>query len=99
MLDIVFVAKVFIVSLVILLLMQLRFGSSTLEDRAMAFVHTSSVIRPLREVSDGAGRMGRDGFRKASDQLGRKGNSLFRRVKRAMAEEPGTDDDIDKERD
>ncbi len=49
-----FVLKTFAVTVVILALLQIKIGRSTIEQRSMAWMHQSVAIEVLRSVADGA---------------------------------------------
>lgn len=77
MFHFIFVAKTLAVTLVLVVLLQIRIGETTLEQKAMFFIHDSPIVEPLREVADGSVRAIRNGFRGFLDQLGQKGKSLW----------------------
>jgi len=58
--SIFFFIKTFIITLVVVFLMQIRIGTSTLEEHAMFFIHDSPMVEPLQEVAEGTTALIRD---------------------------------------
>lgn len=49
-----FVVKVFMATVLIVLLMQIRIGRATVEQHSIGWLHTSNAVEALRGVADGA---------------------------------------------
>lgn len=77
MFNLFFMIKTLILTFVILVIMQVRVGEFTLEQRAMFFVHDSPVVEPLREVAEGSTRAVRNWLRGISQQIGKSGKALW----------------------
>jgi hypothetical protein len=60
MTDLKFFAKTFALTVAVVLVMQIQVGNHTLENHAMSWVQSSSVVAPLHSVARGAGKMLKD---------------------------------------
>lgn len=69
MFDLFFFLKTLIMTLVVVLLLQIRVGDYTLEDHAHLFVKTSSLTYPLQVAADGASRAIRDVMKRVHQSL------------------------------
>lgn len=49
-----FVVKIFLATIAIVFLMQVRIGRATVEQHSIAWLHTSTAVEALRGVADGA---------------------------------------------
>jgi hypothetical protein len=61
-----FVIKSAVVTAVLIVLMQVRFGDMTAEEHTIDFVTSSALVAPLEEVAQGAVKAMRDGWNKFS---------------------------------
>ncbi len=52
--DLFFIIRMMVLTVVIVLIMQIKIGPSTLEQHSADWIHNSSVVSSLRLVSDGA---------------------------------------------
>ncbi len=48
-----FVLKIGIIAIVLVMLMQIKIGENTIENHAQAFIKSSFLTEPIREVSEG----------------------------------------------
>ena len=64
--SLIFVVKSFFITLVVLVLLQIKIGDFTLENRINNFVHTSGVIQPAQQIADGLVRFIRNTWRSAT---------------------------------
>jgi hypothetical protein len=71
MLEVTSVVKSFFFALLIVICMQVRIGSSTLETHAQEWIHTSSIALYLQEVADGATLMIHNAGHSVSDFVGK----------------------------
>lgn len=71
MMDLMFFVKSFILTIAIVLLMQIRVGSGTIETHAMNFVQSSMIVSPLNTVAKGAAKLVRDVTQTVSAQVKR----------------------------
>ena len=60
MMDFVFFVKTFILTVAIVLLMQIQVGSNSIENHAMSFVQSSTIVAPLNTVARGGAKIIRD---------------------------------------
>jgi hypothetical protein len=67
--DLFFLVKVTVVTLFVVLLMQVKIGESTLEERSRAWVATSPMVGVLQEVADGAVLLLAEGYQKVSQTM------------------------------
>lgn len=67
-----------IMTLVVIVLLQIKIGEFTLEQRAVDWYRTSNVAAPIQEVAEGGARIVRDAVNKVADSLNFK---LFEQVK------------------
>ena len=63
MFNFLFILKTFLFSLALLLVLQIKMGNDTLEEKAMYYLQDSAVVYPLRDVAEGAVRVAGDGYR------------------------------------
>ena len=70
--DLFFVLKMTIMTFIIVIIMQVKFGAST-----MNWVRTSNVVAPLHEVAQGAMVFLRQGFRQLTGSVSSKAGSLL----------------------
>lgn len=75
--ELFFFLKCFVMALVFIVLLQIRMGDSTLEDRAMSWVRQSSLVQPLQEVAQGGVTVIREGWKGLANKVGSKFNSTF----------------------
>jgi len=68
--DVMFVIKCLVVTLVIVVLLQIRVGQRTLEGHTMAWLHHSSVTQHLQDVAEGAVKAGGEAKRDVAGFLG-----------------------------
>ena len=61
--DLIFLIKCIVMTAVVVLFMQVKVGSSTLEEKTMWFVSASPLVQPLQKVADGAVLVVRDVWR------------------------------------
>jgi hypothetical protein len=71
--DIFFVLKSLALTLIVVLLLQLRVGGKTLESHSMNWIHESSAVEILQSVAEGGARLIREGFSNVSELIGRSG--------------------------
>src|SRR6185312_2808808 len=69
--EVMSVIKAFFVALVIVICLQVRIGSATLENHAQEWIHTSSVALYLQGDADGATLMLHNAGRSVSDFVGK----------------------------
>jgi hypothetical protein len=62
--DIFFFLRVMAITLVVVLLMQIRLGSSTIEDHALNFITSSTITKPIDDVAAGAVKLIRNTWSK-----------------------------------
>lgn len=60
MTDLVFFMKLFFLTVILLLVMQIQVGERSLESHAMSWVQTSALVAPLNTVAHGAAKVTRD---------------------------------------
>lgn len=60
--DIFFVIRVFIVTFVAVIFMQIRIGGATIEKHSLAWIQQSAVIDNLRLVAEGAVKAANKGY-------------------------------------
>lgn len=64
--DIIFFLKLFCLTVVLVLFMQIQVGEQTIEWHTMQWVHTSSLVGPLNGVAQGGAKVMRDLTHKVS---------------------------------
>ena len=69
MMDFIFFAKTFALTIAIVLVMQIQIGDRSLETHAMGWVQSSAVTTPLHGVKRGAARMIHDLSHKISNVI------------------------------
>ena len=79
MFDIIHFVKYLVMTFLIVLLMQIKIGENTFEQKAHAFIQTSSVTEPLRQVADGGERILRQSWRKLWGMFDK---DLFKKMQR-----------------
>lgn len=62
--SIFFVLKCLVFTVVLVILMQIRIGGTTLEEKALHWTHNSSVMQPIQQVADGSVKALREGWKK-----------------------------------
>ncbi|MBX3020623.1 MAG: hypothetical protein KF799_03010 [Bdellovibrionales bacterium] len=55
-----YVIKLFLLTLVIVLVMQIQIGERTFESHAMSWLHTSALVAPLNMAATGGAKMIKD---------------------------------------
>lgn len=60
MIDFIFFVKMLLLTLVIVLLLQIKFDEHTVEAHAMGWVQSASITQPLNMVAHGAAKATRD---------------------------------------
>lgn len=60
-----FVLKIFVLTVVIVLLMQIKVGEQTVENHAHSFLKTSSILAPLNEIAQGGAALFRSTYQGA----------------------------------
>ncbi len=70
MADIVFVLKCLLVTVVVVVLLQIRVGQRTVEGHAMTWLHHSTVSHHLQDVAEGAVKAGGQAKRGVASLLG-----------------------------
>lgn len=58
-----FVLKVFIATVLVVLIMQIKIGEETVENHAHSFLKTSSILEPLNEVAQGGAALFRSTYK------------------------------------
>lgn len=64
--NLMFFVRCLFITAVFIILMQVRVGEITLEEKAMSWMSSSLVIEPIQQVADGAVKIIRDSIRKVS---------------------------------
>ena len=77
MFDLISFAKQVAFTFLFILLLQIKVGENTLEMHAMNWVHTSPIIEPLQDVSEGAIKALRSAWRAVGGQFNDKVLSKF----------------------
>lgn len=101
--DIIFVIKTLVVTVALVVVMQIKVGPQTIEQRALAWIHHSVAVEQLQEVAAGAVKAGRKGVAMAASALGIK-TSIAReeqtilglKVKRSEAYYKQQDEELEK---
>ncbi len=70
MAEFVFVLKCLAVTIVIVILSQIRIGQRSIEGHALAWLHGSAVSQTLQDVAEGAVKVGKRGQRAAGSLMG-----------------------------
>jgi hypothetical protein len=65
--ELFFVVKTFIFSVIVVFLMQIKIGQSTIEQRSMKWIQQSDVVESLQAVAEGAVLAARQGAKTVSD--------------------------------
>ncbi|MCB0350723.1 MAG: hypothetical protein KDD38_06035 [Bdellovibrionales bacterium] len=60
--DLFFFVRVMVITIVVVLLMQIRWGNTTIENHAMNFISSSSVVKPIDDVASGTVRFIRNSW-------------------------------------
>ena len=55
--DLIFILKSFLLTGIVVVLLQVKIGDRTFEERAMIWIQTSSMVRPLHDVASGGVEM------------------------------------------
>lgn len=69
MMDFLFFVKTFALTLVIVLVMQIQVGNKSIENHALGFVQSSTVVSPLNSVAAGGAKLIRDTTRAISASI------------------------------
>lgn len=77
--DVLFAVRMLVITVVIAVFLQIKIGGMTLEARAHSWVQTSSAVETLREVSRGAVKMIRVGYKTAVNLIDANLSSGFNR--------------------
>lgn len=64
-----FVIKVFIFTLVVVAVMQVKVGDRNIEQRSQSWLHSSSLVHVLNSVSVGAGKVFTDSYHYVGNKL------------------------------
>ena len=64
--DFFFVAKCFVATLVLVVLLQIKVGGRTLESHTVSWIHRSGVAHHLQDVAEGAVKVGKSGTRQVA---------------------------------
>lgn len=56
--DLIFVVKTLVITVALVVLMQIKVGSRTIEQHSIAWIHQSAVVGQLQEVAAGAVKAG-----------------------------------------
>ncbi len=67
--EIFFFARILVVTMVAVLLMQVRWGDQTIEDHTMAFLTTSTLVAPIDETAQAAGIFIRNGWNRVTKSI------------------------------
>jgi hypothetical protein len=67
-----------ILTLVVIILLQIKIGESTLEQRTIQWYRTSNLAAPIQEVADGGAKLVRDVINKIADSVN---IQIFEKVK------------------
>jgi hypothetical protein len=68
--DLFFVIKTLAVTVALVVLMQIKVGTRTVEQHSLAWIHQSAFVEQLQEVAAGAVKAGRKGVAAVSGMLG-----------------------------
>lgn len=104
--DLFFVLKSFAITAVIVVLMQIKIGPQTIEQRSLSWLHQSFLAEQLQNVAEGAVKAGREGYRAVAGFTGLGSKRIsstpdeagwikFRHKIRESASTPATDDSED----
>lgn len=64
--DLIFVAKCFLLTLLVVVALQIRVGGRTLESQTVNWIHRSNIVHELQDVAEGAVKVGK----KSSKEVG-----------------------------
>ncbi|MES2962370.1 MAG: hypothetical protein V4760_00675 [Bdellovibrionota bacterium] len=84
--DLVFVVKTLVITVALVVLMQIKVGSRTVEQHSLAWIHQSVFVEQLQEVAAGAVKAGRKGVAMMSGMLGIKTAQFESRVRNIDSE-------------
>lgn len=73
--EIIFVLKVFVITFVVVVIMQIRIGDLTVEERASIFIQDSWVTEQIQLVGDGLEKV----LAQTTGGLGKKLSSIFKK--------------------
>lgn len=62
--DTLFFVKTLVFTIVFIIFLQIRVGTSTLEEKFMGFVYTSEIAEPIHEIANGGVALARDAWKK-----------------------------------
>jgi hypothetical protein len=65
--DFFFVVKCFAITLGIVVLLQIKVGSRTIEAHTVNWIHRSGFVQQLQDVAEGAVKAGKNGSREVAD--------------------------------
>lgn len=60
--DFFFFAKTFVLTVVVVVIMQIEIGQRSIESHALSWIHTSPVVAPLNGAAKGAAKLLRDTY-------------------------------------
>jgi hypothetical protein len=60
--EVFFVLKTMVITIVVVMILQIKIGSSTIEQKSLTWIHESVVVESLRGVADGAVKIFSKGF-------------------------------------
>lgn len=93
-----FVVKMLAFTVVVVMLMQIRVGSRTIEQRSLSWLHESKAVEALRGVASGAVALGLEGVdwanRAIDRKLGSSGSSDARKSERRDQSRKTWEDEI-----
>lgn len=69
MLNLMFFVKTLALTTLIVITLQVRFGTVTLEDHATSMIRTSAIIQPLQEIAEGGVKVIRNSIHWVSAQV------------------------------
>ncbi len=72
--DLFFTAKMMAITVVLVLVMQIKIGDHTLEEKSLAWIHQSSAVENLRTVASGATQAISQGYNAAAKLIEEKWN-------------------------
>lgn len=67
--DLFFFAKMIVITVVVVVLMQIKIGDSTLEYKFLNWVHTSTALEPMQQAAQGAVAVVREVWKKVTDRF------------------------------
>lgn len=76
--DLFFFLKCLFLTVVLVVLMQIRIGEYTLEDRFLNWAHESAIVTPLQDVAHGGAKVLRNTWRKLTSGISSKFNETLK---------------------